>query len=72
MGSMTGRELATRTGVTPKHISCVLAGTARITIDFALALERALGIGARVFIDAQAKRDLAAARRHFKQKRRNS
>lgn len=66
MGPMKGNELARRSGYTPKHVSEVLNGKAPIRIDFALALERVLGVPANAFIDAQARIDLADARTRVK------
>lgn len=62
MGPMSQRELARRTGVSPKHVCCILGGTARISVIYALALEYALSVPAQKFIDAQSRADLWAAR----------
>lgn len=39
---ITQKELATRTGISEKHISNVLSGHARLTEDFALKLEKVM------------------------------
>jgi HTH-type transcriptional regulator/antitoxin HigA len=42
--NLTQAELALRTGLTPKHVNQVVKGTASLSSDTALRLERALGI----------------------------
>lgn len=46
---MDQRELATRTGLTPKHINQVVQGNAPITQETSLRLERATGVPARLW-----------------------
>ena len=46
---MTQAELATRTGLSTKHINQIVKGRAPITADTALLLERATGVAARVW-----------------------
>jgi addiction module HigA family antidote len=46
---MSQAELARRTGVSAKHINLILKGTAPITPDTALKLERVLNIPARIW-----------------------
>jgi len=55
--------LAKVSGWTTKHINQVCRGHAPITIDFALVLERQLGISARFWLMLQLDYDLAMARR---------
>jgi HTH-type transcriptional regulator / antitoxin HigA len=45
---MSQAELARRTGLSAKHINLILKGTAPITPDTALKLERVLNIPARI------------------------
>lgn len=46
---MSQAELATRTGLSTKHINQIVNGSAPITPETALLLERATGLGARVW-----------------------
>jgi addiction module HigA family antidote len=59
---MRCNELARRTDCTPKHISEVLNGKARVTIDFALKLEYVLGRPAHFWTNIQQLWDLEKAR----------
>lgn len=54
---MTQKELAIRTGVTPKHISKVVNGQANITAAFAKKLEYAFEISADFWLNLQANYD---------------
>lgn len=56
--NMTQKELAVRTGVTPKHISKVINGGASITADFAAKLEYALNIEASFWMNLQSEYDI--------------
>lgn len=47
--AMTQADLATRTGLSPKHINQIIKGVAPITPDTALALQRATGVDAEVW-----------------------
>lgn len=49
------RQLALRTGFTPKHINQVIAGEADISPELALALEKALGAPARFWLARDAR-----------------
>ena len=46
---MDQRELATRTGLSPKHINQIIQGSATVTQETALRLERATGVPARLW-----------------------
>ena len=46
---MDQRELATRTGLTPKHINQIIQGAVSITQESALRLERATGVPVRLW-----------------------
>ncbi len=46
---MDQKELATRTGLTPKTINLVINGNAPITQETAILLERATGVPARMW-----------------------
>lgn len=46
---MDQRELATRTGLSPKHINLIVKGKAPVTYDTANLLERVTGVPARVW-----------------------
>lgn len=48
-GGMTQAELAKRTGLSTKHINQIVNGSVAVTPDTALLLERATGVGARVW-----------------------
>src|SRR5262245_37609887 len=57
------RELALRTGLSAKHINLVIKGTAPITHDTAIRLERVTGIPARMWNNLEAKfREMEARR----------
>lgn len=59
--NMTQKELALRTGVSPKHISKVVNGSAAITAEFAAKLEYALNIEACFWMNLQSQYDLEKA-----------
>ena len=69
---MTQRDLALAMEESPRVISEVIRGKRPVTVDFALALERALGIGASLWFGLQADYDLTVARNALKKKRRTS
>lgn len=46
---MTQAELATRTGLSPKHVNQIIKGVAPITPETALALEKVTGVPARIW-----------------------
>jgi HTH-type transcriptional regulator/antitoxin HigA len=48
------KELAIRTGVSPKHISAIVNGKANISTEFAKSLEYAFGIPTSFWINLQA------------------
>lgn len=52
---MDQRELALRSGLSPKHINLVIKGTAPITHDTAIRLERVTGVSARMWNNLEAK-----------------
>lgn len=54
---MSQRELATRTGVSEKHVSTVIHGQKNISAAFARKLEYALGIEAAFWMNLQANYD---------------
>lgn len=56
-------QLATLCGVTEKHISRVITGQSGIGVDFALRLERVLGVNARVWMRMQVDYDVGVARK---------
>lgn len=60
--SWTQRDLARRTGITPKSISEVCNGKARITPATALAFEKTLGRPAHFWLNLQARYEEALAR----------
>ncbi len=45
---MTQKELAERLGISPKHVNHIMDGSAPITPDMAVLLERATGLSARI------------------------
>lgn len=49
------RELAARTGLSPKHINLVIKGTAPITHDTAIRLERVTGVPASMWNNLESK-----------------
>lgn len=57
-------ELARRTGFTQKHVSRVVTGQAGIGPEFAIALARAFGTSARVWMRLQADYKLGKAQGH--------
>jgi HTH-type transcriptional regulator/antitoxin HigA len=54
--------LARATGYTVKHVNFVIQGRARITAEFAVALEAALGTSAAFWMNLQAGYDVDIAR----------
>lgn len=59
---MTQKELANRTGLTPKHINKIIKGTASITHDTAIKLESVLGISANFWNNLEMKYQETKAR----------
>lgn len=55
-------QLAAATGFSSKHVNFVLQGRAGIGVDFALALEDALGTTAEFWMNLQVAYDLGVAR----------
>lgn len=55
-------ELATRCGLSEKHVSQVITGKASITSDTALLLERALGVAASLWLNLESNHRLHRAR----------
>ena len=51
--NMSQKELAERTGVTPKHINMVIKGKARITPEFAYSLEMIFDYSAEMWLSFQ-------------------
>jgi len=51
--NMSQKELAERTGVTPKHINTVINGKARITPEFAYSLEMIFDYSAEMWLSFQ-------------------
>lgn len=62
-------ELARQTGFTPKHVNGVVKGRARISPDFALALERVLGTPADFWLVRDAHYQLHLARQSDRPRR---
>jgi HTH-type transcriptional regulator / antitoxin HigA len=60
--SMSQRELAMRTGLTPKHICEVIKGRSRLSLDMALRLEYVLKRPAHFWTNLQQRWDLEKAR----------
>lgn len=56
--NISQKELAIRTGFSEKHISTVISGQKKISADFAMKLQYALGIPASFWINLQANYDL--------------
>lgn len=52
--SMTQRELAKRTGLTPKHIVSIMKGKSAITSETAIKFERAIGMPADYWLNLEA------------------
>ena len=61
--NMTQTALATATGFSQKHITHVLHGRSGIGPDFAIALEKVLGISARLWVNLQSNYELFHARK---------
>lgn len=55
-------DLVRATGFTAKHVNQVIKGRAHIGVEFALALEVALGIDAQFWMNLQTQHDIALAR----------
>ena len=66
--SWTQKDLALRTGITPKSISEVCNGKARITPSTALAFEKALGRPAHFWLNLQTRYEEALARQEEREK----
>ena len=66
--SWTQKDLARRTGITPKTISEVCNGKARITPSAALAFEKALGRPAHFWLNLQTRYEEALARQEEREK----
>ncbi len=64
---LSQKEVARRTGQTPKHISEIVNGKARISSEAALAFERVLDVSASFWNARQAKFDEAVARQKERQ-----
>lgn len=60
---MTQTELARRLGVSLKHVNQIVRGSASISADFALGLDRVLGPSASFWLAREANYQAAAARR---------
>lgn len=60
---MSQTELAGRTGLSVKHINQICRGHIGITADVAIALERALGVNASLWVNLDAAYRLMQARR---------
>ena len=58
---ITLAEAAEALGVTPKHISGIVNGRARITADMAIRLAAALDTEAQLWVNLQAQHDLWVA-----------
>jgi HTH-type transcriptional regulator/antitoxin HigA len=59
---MSQKELATRTGLTPKHINRIVKGKAAFSAKTALKLERATGVVAWFWLECQGEDLLKQAR----------
>jgi HTH-type transcriptional regulator / antitoxin HigA len=59
---LTQTALGKLTGFSQKHVSYVITGKAGIGVEFALALERVLGIAGEFWMSLQAHYDLQLAR----------
>jgi HTH-type transcriptional regulator/antitoxin HigA len=59
---MNQEELATRLGITPKHLSNIVNGNVAITYDMALKLESVLGASANFWITLENQYQLSKAR----------
>ena len=66
--SWTQKDLARRTGITPKSISEVCNGKARITPSTALAFEKALGRPAHFWLNLQTRYEEALARQEERER----
>jgi HTH-type transcriptional regulator / antitoxin HigA len=60
---MPQAELARRTGLSSKHVNQMISGTASITPDVALTLERVTGISARVWANLEADHQVHKSRK---------
>lgn len=59
---MSQSELATRLGVSAKHVNRIIKGRAGFSASFAVKLETVLGISAKFWLNVQANHDLRLAR----------
>lgn len=59
---MTQADLATRTGLSTKHINQIIKGTAPVTPETTILLERATGVGAAVWANLEAAYQLDRSR----------
>lgn len=59
---MTRRELAKRTGLTPKHVNSILKADSAITPETAIKFERALGMSADYWLNLEANYQEVCAR----------
>lgn len=59
---MSQAALARQTGLTAKHVNQVCQGNAGISARAAVLFEEATGVGAEVWMQAQARCDIATAR----------
>lgn len=60
---MSQIELARRTAYTPKHISRIINGKARVTGESAIRFERVLGVSASFWLAMQGNYEIDQARR---------
>ena len=58
---MTQKQLATETGIKPSVLSETINGKRSVSLNVALALEKALGIPADIWMNLQAQYDLDTA-----------
>jgi addiction module HigA family antidote len=61
--SISQSELASRCGISEKHVSQIITGKASVTSETALLFERALGIRASLWINLESSHRLHLARR---------
>ena len=69
---MTQRQLAEKTGYELKAINRLVNGHCSVTADMAIALEKALGMPAYFWLEAQNRLDLFEARQRLEQKQASS
>lgn len=60
--SMTQSHLATRSGLSPKHVNQVCQGLAGISSRSAILLQEVTGVDAELWLTMQMRHDLATAR----------